>query len=85
MKVKLLYFAWLREKTGLGEENIELPAEITTVRQLVQWQQQRTPEFARAFARADKICIALDQQHATPDSTVDGAREIAFFPPVTGG
>lgn len=85
MKVQLLYFAWVREKTGLGEEMLELPTEINTVRDLVEWQKQRTPEYGEAFADSDAIRVALDQEHASPDSLVAGAREIAFFPPVTGG
>jgi molybdopterin synthase sulfur carrier subunit len=85
MKVQLLYFAWVREKTGRSEEMLELPTGINTVRDLIEWQKQRTPEYEEAFADTDTIRVALDQEHATPDSLVTGAREIAFFPPVTGG
>ena len=85
MKVHLLYFAWVREKTGLGEEMLELPATLNTVRDLIEWQKQRAPQYGEAFADSETIRVALDQQHATPDSTIAGAREIAFFPPVTGG
>ena len=85
MKVKLLYFAWVREKTGLGEEMAELPASIRTVRDLLGWQKQRGEDFARAFEDEDTIRVALDQQHAATDDLLQDAREIAFFPPVTGG
>ena len=85
MQVQLLYFAWVREKTGRGEETLSLPEHITTVRELLAWQQQRAPEYGEAFKDCDTIRVALDQQHATPDSPVRNAREIAFFPPVTGG
>jgi molybdopterin synthase sulfur carrier subunit len=85
MKVRLLYFAWVREKTGRGEETLELPASIRTVGELVRWQKQRAPEFGEAFANEDAIRVALDQEHAQADSPLSGAREIAFFPPVTGG
>ncbi len=85
MKVQLLYFARVREKTGLGAEMVELPESIETVADLLAWQKQRTPEYGEAFAESDVIRVALDQQHARPDSPVAGAREIAFFPPVTGG
>lgn len=85
MKVQFLYFAWVREKTGLGEETLELPSDITTVAELLAWQKQRTPEYGEAFADSDTIRVALDQEHANPDSLIAGAKEIAFFPPVTGG
>ena len=85
MKVQLLYFAWVREKTGLGAEELELPADIKSVGDLLAWQQQRDAQYEEAFADIDTIRVALDQQHATPDQLIAGAREIAFFPPVTGG
>ena len=85
MSVKLLYFAWLREKIGRGEEIIELPADVTTVAQLIDWLKTRGEDYQRAFARADIIRAAIDQSHVKPDAPIDGAREIAFFPPVTGG
>ena len=85
MKVQLLYFAWVREKTGLGEETLELPASLESVADLLAWQQQRAPQYSEAFADIDTIRVALDQEHVTLDSSIAGAREIAFFPPVTGG
>ena len=85
MKVQLLYFAWVREKTGLGAEELELPEEIKSVEDLLQWQKQRTPQYEEAFADTATIRVAIDQEHVTPDSLIAGAREIAFFPPVTGG
>lgn len=85
MEVQLLYFAWVREKAGLGEERVELPKELQTVADLIDWQQGRGERFGDAFANKDSIRVALDQEHASPDSPIAGAREIAFFPPVTGG
>ena len=85
MKVHLLYFAWVREKAGLGEEKLELPDDLLTVHDLVEWQKGRGDNFSAAFADTKIIRVALDQQHASPDSPLKGAREIAFFPPVTGG
>ncbi len=85
MKVQLLYFAWVREKTGLGAEELELPADLKSVADLIQWQKQRAPQFGEAFADIDAIRVALDQEHVTNDALLAGAREIAFFPPVTGG
>ena len=85
MKVQLLYFAWIREKTGLGAEELELPADIKSVGDLLNWQQQRDPQYGEAFADIEAIRVALDQEHVSNDSLIAGAREIAFFPPVTGG
>ena len=85
MSVKLLYFAWVREKTGLGEEQVELPGSVKTVGDLMGWLKQRGPEYEAAFEKADVIRAAVDQTHVTHDTPLAGAREIAFFPPVTGG
>jgi molybdopterin synthase sulfur carrier subunit len=83
--MRLLYFAWVREKTGVSSEEIELPAHIETVADLMRWQKTRGEEFAAAFERDHLIRAAIDQTHARHDAAVTGAREIAFFPPVTGG
>jgi molybdopterin synthase sulfur carrier subunit len=85
MTVKLCYFAWVRERIGKGEEIVELPAGIATVADLVAWLKSRGPEYAAAFERADVIRAAIDRTHVKPSAAVAGAREIAFFPPVTGG
>jgi len=85
MTTKILYFAWMREKTGIAEEQIELPREAVTVADLIAWQKARGPEFAAAFEREEVIRAAIDQEHVAHDAPVQGAREIAFFPPVTGG
>jgi molybdopterin synthase sulfur carrier subunit len=84
-KIKLLYFAWVRQKTGLAEEIIDLPAELRTVSDLIAWLKQRGPGYAAAFEDERFVRAAVDQQHAAPDTDITGAREIAFFPPVTGG
>lgn len=85
MTVKFLYFAWVREKTGISEEEVALPPQVTTVADLINWQRRRGAEFASAFEQAEVIRVAIDQKHAPRDAAVAGAREIAFFPPVTGG
>ena len=85
MKARLLYFAWVREKAGLSEEEAEIPPGIETVGDLLRWQQGRGEAFGEAFAQIDTIRVALDQRHASHQAPIDGAREIAFFPPVTGG
>ncbi len=82
---KLLYFAWMREKTGRAEEQIDLPEDVRTIADLIAWQKARGPEFAAAFERDEVIRAAIDQEHVAHDAPVTGAREIAFFPPVTGG
>jgi molybdopterin synthase sulfur carrier subunit len=83
--MRLLYFAWVREKTGIGAEDVELPHEVTTIAELIAWQKTRGPEFAHAFERSEVIRAAIDKTHAKPNALIGAAREIAFFPPVTGG
>jgi len=83
--VTLRYFAWVREKLGRSEETLQLPAAVTTVGELTAWLKTRGPEYAAAFARDSIIRAAIDQQHARANSPLAGAREIGFFPPVTGG
>jgi molybdopterin synthase sulfur carrier subunit len=85
MSVRILYFAWLREKVGKAEEVLDLPASVETVADLVAWLKQRGPEYIEAFSRPGVVRAAIDQQHVQPDASLRGAREIAFFPPVTGG
>lgn len=85
MSVKLLYFAWVREKTGIGEELIELPGGVETVTDLIGWLKSRGPEYESAFAQQDVIRAAIDQTHVSHDAAIASASEIAFFPPVTGG
>jgi sulfur-carrier protein len=83
--MRLLYFAWVKEKTGIAAEDVELPEDVSTVAELMSWLKTRGPEFAHAFERGEVIRAAIDQAHARPDAKIGGAREIAFFPPVTGG
>lgn len=85
MSVTLRYFAWVRERIGISEETVDLPAEIATVGQLVGWLAQRGEEYAYAFENPAVIRAAIDRAHVTPATAVTGAREIAFFPPMTGG
>lgn len=83
--MRLLYFAWVKEKTGVAAEDVELPAGIATVSELIAWLKTRGPEFANAFERSEVIQAAIDRSHVRHDARIAGAREIAFFPPVTGG
>jgi sulfur-carrier protein len=81
----ILYFAWVRELTGVGEEQVDVPDFVTTVGELVDWLGSRSEGHAAAFAERSKLRVAVDQNMATFDARIAGAREIAFFPPVTGG
>ena len=85
MALNLLYFAWVREAVGRGEERVELPQTILTVRDLAEWLAARGSGYELAFADVQKLRCALDQAIVDLDAPLAGAREIAFFPPVTGG
>jgi molybdopterin synthase sulfur carrier subunit len=83
--VKVLYFAWVRERIGKAEEMVEPPAGVRTVGELITWLAGRGEEYAHAFERPQVIRAAIDQTHVRPDTAIAGAREIALFPPMTGG
>jgi len=83
--VKLLYFAWVRERVGKAEEEIEPPAAVGTVGELMAWLAGRGDEYAYAFDNAKVIRAAIDRHHVRADAAIAGANEIAFFPPMTGG
>ena len=83
--MKLLYFAWVRERIGKPEEEIDPPASVRTVGDLVSWLSGRGEEYAHAFENAAVIRAAIDRNHVRPETQIAGAREIAFFPPMTGG
>jgi molybdopterin synthase sulfur carrier subunit len=83
--IRIVYFAWVRERVGKSEETVDLPAGIATVADLVQWLRARGPEYTAAFARPEVVRAAIDHAHVKPGASIAGAREIAFFPPVTGG
>lgn len=83
--MKVLYFAWVRERIGKAEETIDPPASVRTVADLMQWLVARGEEYANAFETPRVIRAAIDRTHVKPDTAIAGAREIAFFPPMTGG
>jgi molybdopterin synthase sulfur carrier subunit len=85
MSVKLLYFAWVRERIGRTEEVVEPPDAVRTVGDLVGWLAGRGEEYAHAFENPKVVRAAIDRTHVRPDAAIAGAREIAFFPPMTGG
>lgn len=82
---RLVYFAWVRERIGLPEEDLELPPEVSTVRDLLTWLRGRGDGYAEALRYPEVIRVALDQEHVDHAVPVAGAREIALFPPMTGG
>jgi molybdopterin synthase sulfur carrier subunit len=83
MKVK--YFAWVRERIGKTEEIIDPPADVRTVGELIDWLSGRGVPYAYAFEKPRAIRAAIDCAHVKADAAIAGAREIAFFPPMTGG
>jgi molybdopterin synthase sulfur carrier subunit len=83
--MNILYFAWLRERVGLAHEELDPPGEVQTVRDLMAWLGLRSAGHALAFADGHVVRCAVDQEFAALDVQILGAKEIAFFPPVTGG
>ncbi|WP_336813751.1 molybdopterin converting factor subunit 1 [Bosea sp. MMO-172] len=83
--VRIVYFAWVRESVGLPEQTLDIPADLATVTDLVRWLKARGEGYEAAFADETVVRAALDQVHAKPQARLGQAREIAFFPPMTGG
>ena len=83
--MKILYFAWVRQRVGLAEETLDIPGHVTTVAQLIDWLKARDETYANAFADLRVIRAAIDQSLVGLETPLAGAREVAFFPPVTGG
>lgn len=83
--MRALYFAWVRERVGLAEEEIVPPPDVKTVADLVAWLKARGENYEAAFANEKTIRAALDRSHVKPDALIAAAKEIAFFPPMTGG
>ncbi|WP_230480501.1 molybdopterin converting factor subunit 1 [Sphingomonas sp. Leaf21] len=81
----ILYFAWVRERIGLAEEAPRLPDGVTSVAELIAWLAARGGGYAEAFAEPERLRAAVDQNFVGLDASVIGAREVAIFPPVTGG
>jgi molybdopterin synthase sulfur carrier subunit len=83
--MKAVYFAWVRERVGKNEEELDPPAGVATVGELIAWLSARGEGYADAFARPGAIRAAIDHAHVGRDAAIAGACEIAFFPPMTGG
>lgn len=83
--MRVLYFAWVRERIGTGEEEVSPPADVATVAALIDWLAASSDRHAGAFADRDRLRAAVDQAFVPLDAALVGAREVAIFPPVTGG
>ncbi|PWL18271.1 molybdopterin converting factor subunit 1 [Falsochrobactrum shanghaiense] len=85
MSIKLVYFAWVREKIGKDEEVIELPSPRMSVGELITHLKSRSGEYAAAFEHENIIRAAINHEHADHDALVEDGSEVALFPPMTGG
>lgn len=83
--MKILYFAWVRQRTGIAAEDVTPPEQVTTVTALIEWLRARGAGYAAAFADLEALRVAVNQEHADFDAVIRPGDEIAFFPPVTGG
>lgn len=81
--MEIVYFAWVRERIGLPKERIETNA--STVMQLVEELRAREERYGLAFSDLSALRVALDQELSDFDASLEGVREVAFFPPMTGG
>ncbi|HVP84314.1 MAG TPA: molybdopterin converting factor subunit 1 [Rhizomicrobium sp.] len=81
----LVYFAWVRQKVGTGEERIDLPPGVATVQDLIAHLEKRGGGYADVFGNPQRLRAAVNQEHAGLDAAISGTDEVAFFPPVTGG
>ncbi len=83
--MKLRYFAWLRSRIGTSEEEVEKPAEVRTVADLLDWLVHRGPGYEAALARREIVRVAVNHDHVRPGHVLHDDDEVALFPPVTGG
>jgi len=83
--MKLLYFAWLKTRTGRAEEELSPPDGVATVGALVDWLKTRGPGYQAAFAEMRAVRAAVNQEYVGLDHPVRAGDEVAFFPPMTGG
>ncbi|WP_084581994.1 molybdopterin converting factor subunit 1 [Sphingomonas azotifigens] len=85
MAITMLYFAWVRERIGTGEERVAPPEAVRNVADLIDWLSQQSDGHAAAFAEPARLRAAIDQTFVPLDALLGSAREVAIFPPVTGG
>ena len=85
MRLTILYFAWVRERIGQAEDVVTIPPELVTIADLITWLAARSGGYAEAMAAPERLRAAIDQNFVGLDALLAGAREVAIFPPVTGG
>jgi len=83
--LRILYFAWVRERVGHDAETVEPPLEVIDVSRLVTWLASRSAGHAEAFAEPHRLRAAIDGRFVSLEASLEGAREVSLFPPVTGG
>ncbi|MGB3831542.1 MAG: molybdopterin converting factor subunit 1 [Mesorhizobium sp.] len=83
--MRLIYFAWVRERIGKPQEDVELPADIATVADLLRWLKARGEGYEQALQYPEVIRVAIDHEHVGHGERLEGAKEVALFPPMTGG
>ena len=83
--MKILYFAWVRDKIGLDSEEVDLPAEIVTAGEFTEWFKTRGDTYAEVIGASDTVKMAINQEYAGPENAISNEDEVALFPPVTGG
>lgn len=84
-EVRVVYFAWVRERIGLSDEHLVLPDHVRTAGELIAWLSGRGDNYAYALESPSTIHVAVDQLHIEQDELLGSAREVALFPPMTGG
>lgn len=82
-RLKLRYFGWVRERLGRSEEEIAVPQDANSITDLVAWLSSTAPEYE--VLTLNVVRVAVDRSHALRNASINGAAEVAFFPPVTGG
>lgn len=85
MAITMLYFAWVREAIGTSQESVDPPEAVVNVADLICWLAEQSPGHAAAFAEPARLRAAIDQNFVPLDASLGDAREVALFPPVTGG
>ena len=85
MKIRILYFALLRDALGRAQEELDVPEDVTAVAALREWLRRRGEPYESALGNARRVRAAVNQEMAEPDDAVKAGDEVAFFPPVTGG
>ena len=84
--MKLSYFSWIRERVGIDTEEVDLPRDVVTIADLIAWLKSRDEAFAHVLAHDKSIRVAVNKEHVDDrQAPIAGAREIALFPPMTGG